>query len=217
MVFLSTRARAKVVETPIRPPRIGSQWKGSSCVHETTRPWQLHHLDLEGAEDAYFGSTSEDSTGGVTMTTHQQIANSIEQRYKARRIIISTWMNSRVRFQEVRRCEEKMCYEKNVWTLIELTRFFWLGVVLKLRNIVPSPTTRKMQFEVVIQKIRTNTYTTTTMASSLTFTYLTWVVDTTWGGLIYYKHTTNVACMVKTSCLLIGYYKLAATINTVGF
>ena len=49
---------------------------------------------MEDVEDANLGSTSAKWTGWITMTTHQPISNSNEQRYKIQWIIISTFQDN---------------------------------------------------------------------------------------------------------------------------
>ena len=48
---------------------------------------------VEDVEDVDSSSTNVESMGRVTTTTHQPISNSDEQRYKVRRIIISTFQD----------------------------------------------------------------------------------------------------------------------------
>ena len=68
------------------------------------------------------------------------------------------WMNFSKHFQEVSTFEQKMCYIwTNLWSCVKLRK-------LRLSNIIPPPT-KTLQFEVVIQKIRTNTYKLKTCAS----------------------------------------------------
>ena len=71
-----------------------------------------------------------------------------------------------------------LCYRYFLWSCAKIRK-------LMQSNIVPPPTTTKMQFEVVVQKIRINTCKRTTEASSLKFTNTAWIVDTSWGGIIH--------------------------------
>ena len=98
------------------------------------------------------------------------------------------------KFQQAFSGSEEVWQDNVLWTafrsLIALRRKHFWGVCVKLcklrkSNIVPPPTTTKVQFEVVIQKTRTNTYKRTTRALSLKFTYPTWIVDNSWGVVIY--------------------------------
>ena len=70
--------------------------------------------------------------------------------------------------------------KNKIWSYCKLRKLRKFNMVLPITT-----TTKNVQFVAFLQKIWTNTYKKTNGASSLKFTYPSWVVDTSWGRLIY--------------------------------